>query len=101
MRPPRSRERERPLPAAGAARAATKVYVRYPSGSGYSAGAPIGVRTTEGMRWKRIDQRTGGGRWVSLGVHLLAAGNRESAFVSRWTSAPGYVIADAVRVVER
>ena len=53
------------------------------------------------MRWKRIDQRTGGGRWVSLGVHRLAAGDRESVLVSRWTSAPGYVIADAVRIVER
>ena len=78
-----------------------EVYVRYPSGSGYSASAPIGVRTTEGVHWKRIDQRAGGGRWVSLGVHPLAAGDRESVFVSRWTSAPGYVIADAVRVVER
>jgi len=77
------------------------VYVRYPSGSSYSAGAPIGVRTSGGMRWRRVDQRTGGGRWVSLGVHPLGAGDRESVFVSRWTSAPGYVIADAVRIVEQ
>ena len=78
-----------------------EVYVWYPSGSAYSAGAPIGVRTTAGMRWRRIDQRTGGGRWVSLGVHPLAAGDRDSVFVSRWTSAPGYLVADAVRIVER
>ncbi len=78
-----------------------EVYVWHPSGSAYSAAAPIGVRTTEGMRWRRIDQRTGGGRWISLGVHPLAAGDRESVFVSRSTSAPGYLIADAVRIVER
>ena len=78
-----------------------EVYVWYPARSSYSAGAPIGVRTTDGMRWKRIDQRTGGGRWVSLGIHPLAAGDRDSVLVSRWTSAPGAVIADAVRIVER
>jgi len=78
-----------------------EVYVWYPARSSYSAGAPIGVRTTEGTRWKMIDQRAGGGRWVSLGVHPLAAGDRDSVFVSRWTSAPGAVIADAVRIVER
>jgi hypothetical protein len=27
-----------------------EVYLRYPLGSGDSAGAPIGVRTTEGIR---------------------------------------------------
>jgi hypothetical protein len=77
------------------------VSVWYPAHRGYSVGAPIGVRTTEGVRWRRIDQRSGGGRWVSLGVHPLAAGDRESVFVSRRTSAPGYVIADAVRIRER
>jgi Peptidase family M23 len=78
-----------------------EVYVWYPAGSAYSASAPIGVKTTEGMRWQRVDQRSGGGKWVSLGVHPLAAGDQESVLVSRWTSAAGYVIADAVRLVER
>ena len=76
------------------------VFVWYPSGSTYSSGAPFGVLTTDGIRWRKVDQRTGGGRWVSLGVHPLAAGDRNSVFVGRRTSAPGWVIADAVRIVE-
>ncbi len=78
-----------------------EVYVWYPARSTYSAGAPIGVKTTEGLRWHRVDQRSGGGRWVSLGAHSLPAGDDWSVTASRWTSSPGYVIADAVRIVER
>jgi hypothetical protein len=57
-----------------------EVYVWYPSGSAYSASAPIGVRETEGIRWHRVDQRIGGGRWVSLGVHTLSAGDHSRCF---------------------
>lgn len=80
---------------------AYEVYVWYPSRSSYSAGAPIGVKTTTGMRWHRVDQRSGGGRWVSLGTHTLPAGDDWTVLASRWTSAPGDIVTDAVRIVER
>ncbi|MBA3801706.1 MAG: hypothetical protein H0X22_02205 [Acidimicrobiia bacterium] len=48
----------------------------------------------------RIDQRSGGGRWRSLGNFSLSVGDKEYVAISRWSSSPGYVIADAVRVTK-
>lgn len=76
------------------------VQVWHPSRSTYSSAAPIGVRTTSGMKWVNLDQRANGGRWRPIGRFRLAAGDEAKVFVSRWSSAPGAVIADAVRIVE-
>ncbi|MER7419712.1 N-acetylmuramoyl-L-alanine amidase [Micromonospora peucetia] len=82
------------IPAAGNYR----VEVRYPADAGYSSSAPHVVVTSAGNRTVNVDQRSNGGAWRSLGDFPLAAGDRNLVGVSRWTSATGYVVADAVRV---
>lgn len=77
-----------------------EVFARWPATGGYNASTPIGVRTASGLEWTRVDQSENGGRWVSLGTFRLGAGDANKVVVSRWTGGEGYVIADAVRVVE-
>ncbi|HCT75878.1 MAG TPA: hypothetical protein DGG94_10940 [Micromonosporaceae bacterium] len=74
------------------------VSVWYPANAGYNDSTPFIVVTTTGSQTVRVNQRVNGGRWVSLGVFTLAAGDADKVGVSRWTSGTGYVIADAVRV---
>jgi hypothetical protein len=78
--------------------ASYEVSVWYPANSGYNDSAPFIVATSTGNQTVRVNQRVNGGRWVSLGVFTLAAGDANKVGVSRWTSGTGYVIADAVRV---
>lgn len=78
-----------------------EVYVWYPANSGYSSAAPVVIATTGGNVTRYVDQRVNGGTWVSLGIHSLAGGDANVVAVSRWTSATGYVIADAVRIIAR
>ncbi len=75
-----------------------EVSVWYPANAGYNDSTPYVVVTTTGNQTVRVNQRTNGGRWVSLGVFTLAAGDSDKVGVSRWTSGTGYVIADAVRI---
>ncbi|MEU9884530.1 family 10 glycosylhydrolase [Sphaerisporangium sp. NPDC051011] len=75
-----------------------RVEVRYPADPGYNSATPYIVATATGNQVVTVDQRTGGGQWRDLGTFTLAAGTRDMVGVSRWTSATGYVIADAVRV---
>lgn len=70
----------------------------YSAGTGYSSAAPHLIATTSGMKTVVADQTTGGGAWKSLGNFTLAAGDRNVVGVSRWTSAPGLVLADAIRL---
>ncbi|MGH3736613.1 MAG: N-acetylmuramoyl-L-alanine amidase [Micromonosporaceae bacterium] len=82
------------VPAAGNYR----VDIFHPANSGYNSSAPHVVVTSSGNRTVHVDQRTGGGAWRSIGTFALAAGDQNTVAVSRWTSASGYVIADAVRI---
>jgi hypothetical protein len=75
-----------------------RVFVRYPSNAGYNAQARVKVRTTEGTKFYTVDQQANGGTWVELDDVALAAGERNVVGISRKSSAPGYVIADAVRL---
>ncbi|MEO3820671.1 glycoside hydrolase domain-containing protein [Plantactinospora sp. B24E8] len=75
-----------------------EVSVWYAANAGYNDATPYVVATTTGNQTVRVDQRTGGGRWVPLGVFTLPAGDGDRVGVSRWTTGTGYVIADAVRV---
>ncbi|CAA9510928.1 MAG: hypothetical protein AVDCRST_MAG17-1972 [uncultured Solirubrobacterales bacterium] len=77
------------------------IYIRHPAHPDYSSSAPIRVQTRAGTKETRLDLREDGGRWVGVGTYSLAAGEEPSVLVSRWTSAPGSLIADAVRLVER
>ncbi len=80
------------------ATATYEVSIWYPANSGYNDSTPYIVVTTGGNQTVRVNQRVNGGRWVSIGVFTLAAGDGDRVGVSRWTSGTGYVIADAVRV---
>ncbi|MEV0390514.1 peptidoglycan DD-metalloendopeptidase family protein [Nonomuraea sp. NPDC050643] len=81
-----------------AAAGAHLVEVWYPADPGYNSATPFLVATTDGTRTVAVDQRANGGRWVGLGTFALAAGDYNVVGVSRWTSQPGYVVADAVRI---
>ena len=75
-----------------------RVEAWFPSDPGYNSATPYIVVTSSGNQTVRVDQRSGGGRWVELGVFTLTAGDHNVVGVSRWTSGSGYVIADAVRI---
>jgi hypothetical protein len=75
-----------------------EISVWYPSDAGYNNQAPYIVATTTGNQSVMVNQRIGGGQWMSIGVFTLAAGDGNKVGVSRWTSGTGYVIADAVRL---
>ena len=75
------------------------VYVRWPEVEGLNDSVPVGVETSSGVKWKRLDQQKNGGRWVRAGVYEMEEGG---AYVelSPETDAEGYVAADGVRVVK-
>ncbi|MQA28118.1 MAG: hypothetical protein GEU94_22325 [Micromonosporaceae bacterium] len=75
-----------------------RVDVWYPSNAGYNSSTPFVVSASNGAQYVRVDQRSGGGAWRSIGTFSLSAGDYNAVGVSRWTSTSGYVIADAVRV---
>lgn len=82
------------IPAAGN----YQVEVWYPADAGYNDSTPFVVVASSGSQTVRVNQRANGGRWVSLGVFPLAAGDYNVVGVSRWTTGTGYVVADAVRI---
>lgn len=75
------------------------VYVRWPAHPGYNSSTPIGIQTTSGLRWMQVDQTTNGGDWVYLGTYNMSAGDGWRILFSRWSYSPGYIIADAVKIV--
>jgi hypothetical protein len=77
------------------------IYIRHPAHPDYSSSAPIRVETRGAAKETRLDLREDGGRWVGLGTYSLAAGEEPRVLVSRWTSASGWLIADAARLVQR
>ncbi|WP_459178561.1 golvesin C-terminal-like domain-containing protein [Micromonospora craniellae] len=80
------------------ASATYRVEVWHPADPGYNSATPYIGTTIGGNRTIQVDQRTGGGRWRSLGTFALPAGDANRVAVSRWSSASGYVVADAVRL---
>ncbi|MEH1100498.1 glycoside hydrolase domain-containing protein [Micromonospora sp. CPCC 205561] len=75
-----------------------EISVWYPADPGYNNQTPYVVATTSGNKSVMVDQRLNGGRWTSIGVFTLAAGDGNKIGVSRWTAGSGYVVADAVRI---
>ncbi|MBA2377806.1 MAG: glucosaminidase domain-containing protein [Rubrobacter sp.] len=74
------------------------VFARWPAGRGHNASTPIGVVTTTGTKWVRVNQRVNGGRWVRLGSFRLAAGDDFKTIFARNGNGGGRVVADAVRI---
>ncbi len=80
---------------------AYEVFVWYPVSSGYNSATPFVIETASGRAVVRVNQQQNGSRWVSLGSYTLNAGDYNVVTVGRWSSAAGYVIADAVKIVWR
>lgn len=76
------------------------VYARWPEVEGLNDSVPIGVETASGLEWKRVDQRQDGGRWVRIGIFELEEGEGDYVGISPETDGEGYVVADAVKVVQ-
>ncbi len=67
-------------------------------GSNRSSAAPFVIPIANGSNEVvKVDMRSNGGKWNTLGTWNFAAGWNKVQ-LSRWTSASGVVIADAVRV---
>jgi hypothetical protein len=75
------------------------VYARWTAATQNSDRVPIGVRTTDGLRWTYVNQRHHGHAWRRIGTFDLAAGDSWSVLVSRWTHHRGNVVADGVKLV--
>ncbi|MBA2691190.1 MAG: C40 family peptidase [Rubrobacter sp.] len=74
------------------------VFARWPSNAGYNPRTRYGVRTSSGWKWRVVNQRNNGGRWVRLGVYNMTPGDNFSIQVSRRSPSSGYIMADAIRV---
>jgi hypothetical protein len=60
-----------------------------------ASNAPYKVNHANGSTTVRVDQRSRGGQWVSLGTYWFTAG----ASVELSDAADGFVVADAVRII--
>jgi cell wall-associated NlpC family hydrolase len=76
------------------------VYASRPEVKGLSDSVPVGVETTSGLQWTKVNQQQDGGRWVRIGTFEMAAGDDYSVQISPATGGEGYVAADAVEVVK-
>lgn len=81
------------------------VYGWYPANPGYNGRVRVTIwhaaedAAGETATVTYMDQRSGGGRWVHLATVPFMAGDDWRIQVSRWAPGPGYVIADAFKVV--
>lgn len=77
-----------------------EVFVWYPASSSYNSSTSFIITTSSGNQVVQVNQQLNGGWWVSLGIFNLTAGDYNVVGVSRWSYTPGYIIADAVRIVQ-
>ena len=75
-----------------------EVYARWSSHSNRASNAPYDVIDAQGQTTTVCNQRTNGGKWISLGRHVFKAGTGGSVLL-RNDNTNGYVIADAVKWV--
>jgi cell wall-associated NlpC family hydrolase len=76
-----------------------KVYARWPAMKDNNSATRFGVSTANGLKWKRVNQKEKGGRWVKLGTYKMAQGDRFAVQVAHNTDERGRLVADAVKVV--
>ncbi|TCJ20621.1 N-acetylmuramyl-L-alanine amidase [Rubrobacter taiwanensis] len=79
-----------------------RIFAWWPALPGYNPRTPIAIQTASGWQRVFVNQRQNGGRWNLLGTFEMAAGDGWWIRIQRSSPQPngGYVIADAVRVVE-
>ncbi len=77
---------------------AYEVFVNYTSGNFRASNAAYEIASQNGTTVVRIDQRTGGGTYQSLGTYNFLAGTSGSVTL-RASDADGYVVGDAVQFV--
>lgn len=76
------------------------VYARWPANGGYNPRARVGVQTTSGYKVEEVNQTRNGGRWVRIGAYEMRRGDDYSVRIGSESSASGFIIADAVKVVK-
>ncbi|MCC7374082.1 MAG: hypothetical protein IT581_05475 [Verrucomicrobiales bacterium] len=77
-----------------------EVFVWYPALSTYESAVPIEINHADGQKTVKVDQRSNGGKWNSLGTYSFAAGNQGTVVVqTKGTTA--FVIADAFKFVRK
>ncbi|MFS8610631.1 MAG: N-acetylmuramoyl-L-alanine amidase [Planifilum fulgidum] len=77
------------------------IYGWWPANSGYNSRTPVVIKTTSGYQTVYVNQQLNGGKWNYLGRFNLSQGTDYFIGVSRWTSTPGYVVADAFKLIKR
>jgi N-acetyl-anhydromuramyl-L-alanine amidase AmpD len=73
------------------------LYAWWPAASGRNSSVPVGIDTSTGTQWIRVDQRSGSG-WRYLGSFSLTGGKSTVVRVSPRTAATGSIAADAVKI---
>ena len=76
------------------------VYARWPRADDLNDSVPVGVVTTSGVEWRKVNQQRDGGQWVRVGLFRMEAGDDYSIWFSQQASDEGYVAVDAVKVVK-
>ncbi|HSI84344.1 MAG: Ig-like domain-containing protein [Candidatus Methylacidiphilales bacterium] len=84
------------LPSAGS----YEVFAWWTSGTNRAASVPITIQTANGSHTTTVNQKTNGGKWVSLGVYTFNAGTGGSVLISN-AGTTGHVIVDAVRFLRQ
>lgn len=75
-----------------------QIHVNYAAAFDRASNAPYTITYAGGTVTELVDQRTGGGRWISIGTYEFEHG--EEVTVTLSNNADGAVIADAIRITE-
>lgn len=72
----------------------------WPANSKYNPRTRVKIKTSSGMRTKFVNQRQNGGKWNRLGTWKLRKGDGYKIQVRRNSGKPGWVIADAFKIIK-
>lgn len=76
------------------------VCASWPANSRYNPRTPIKIKTTGGTRVKLVNQQRNGGKWNRLGTWRLQRGDGYRILVSRKSGRPGWIVADAFKIIK-
>ena len=77
-----------------------EVYMWWPASTSYASSVPVSITTAEGSFNTTINQQTNGGVWNYIGTYEFNVGSLGNVVISN-TGTSGYVIADAVKFVQK